>query len=1114
MKKYSLLLLSFILFINYSFADHFVGYDMCLINIKNSSGQPTNNYKVRVRIFRDVLGIPIPNNLSFAIYRNSNNAQVQTFNTPKINGQTFLTYPPEECPPAQAQLRVELGIYESAELTLGTLSDPQGYYISGSSCCRNLGIINVIPESWTYGITFTMDFPRLSAGTPTQYNSSPEYKKNPLTFFCVGKPYTLDWNVVDPDGDSLVYSLAQPLDDGSNTKPFNLIPYNAGYNLFYNIIDGVPDLTINPKTGIINFIPTRAGKYLVAFKVEEYRKIAGVPTKIGEIRREYQLETVICPEAPPVTENDNNQKKIIIDTINFPNEYVTTFTSRDSPTDSLYMYILPDITPGENVIDPSTLNGKWGEVGFLVGGADAQNLIIQGQAQVVGQFKWTPRCTHVREKPYKFTVVVRDKTCPSPFYDSTFVTLYVKKKDNEKPIFANKYLGNPDTVSVNTLPSKKVKRYFVKAGDTFQLAGDSTIRTYDKDSTQVVNINYTPDPGNGAVNTKFSFNPDPKVVNSTATFSWKTECEDNRELPYKIRFFAYDNDCKKPDSVYFDVEIFIRDQPNKKVNISTKTPNIVRIPEGKTDSFFVYLYDTSATYINKYKNITLMPDFSDFAAVAAIGGSNVSYTSLSGTDSLKVKFTWTPNCANIRLEPYRLFLRTFDEGCPQINNYDTIYVYADGPFNSAPEFRNADNTTFNFVDTTIYAGQLFKYPIYAVDTNQRFDSVFISLDYTTDITNPTIVQNIAYLLPSEGKDSARTEFIWQSACADIRNAYYTARVVARDNECVNPEQSELIFRITVKEQPNQVPNFSFANTLETVDTLYAGTTYNFIVSATDTGLTETITIDTVFTNIPYNLSKPSIARAVGLGRDTVKTNFQWYIDCSLIRDEPYLLTFATWDQACRNPKDSSHHVFKLYIKPNPDLYPRFSSGRDTVIELVAGEKFTLNLNSRSTMPGDSILIATSSEVYGSIPGKFASFQQTQVQGEGNATFYWETGCDQIRDSAYNVLFVTSNPPCKTPEESFTIKFKIIPNTDLTNPLPNVFTPNGDSKNDTYRIDKQYLVYCDPGFKFTIFNRWGKIVFESTNPNFEWTAEGLGSGTYFYTLESRARSQSGTIDIIK
>jgi gliding motility-associated-like protein len=150
-------------------------------------------------------------------------------------------------------------------------------------------------------------------------------------------------------------------------------------------------------------------------------------------------------------------------------------------------------------------------------------------------------------------------------------------------------------------------------------------------------------------------------------------------------------------------------------------------------------------------------------------------------------------------------------------------------------------------------------------------------------------------------------------------------------------------------------------------------------------------------------------------------------------------------------------------------------------------------------------------MYSGIPGNHATFENTSV---GNATFKWLTSCDQIRDSAYTVFFTTSNPPCKTDEEGFSIRFKIIPNTDVINPIPNVFSPNDDGKNDVYKIIDQYKVYCDPGFKFMIFNRYGKVLFESTNPEFEWKAEGLGSGTYFYTLESRARSQSGTIDIIK
>jgi gliding motility-associated-like protein len=296
--------------------------------------------------------------------------------------------------------------------------------------------------------------------------------------------------------------------------------------------------------------------------------------------------------------------------------------------------------------------------------------------------------------------------------------------------------------------------------------------------------------------------------------------------------------------------------------------------------------------------------------------------------------------------------------------------------------------------------------------------------------------------------------------------------------------------------------------------LYAGETFNLDLTVLDTTVGEFITLDTTYTNIPFNLPKPTITRAFGLGADTLSTNLNWFIDCSLIRDEPYILKIAAWDGACRNPQDSARHTFKIYVFRNPDLAPNFSIGSDTTIELVAGEKFNLDLNSSSVMNGDSILIASTGEVYGGIAGNLATFEQTNSQGQATATFVWETSCDQIRDSAYTVFFTTSNPPCKTPEDGFRIKFKVIPNTDLTNVIPNVFSPNGDKINDTYKINKQYKVYCDPGFKFTIFNRWGKIVFESTDPDFEWTAEGLGSGTYFYTLESRARSQSGTIDIIK
>ena len=97
---------------------------------------------------------------------------------------------------------------------------------------------------------------------------------------------------------------------------------------------------------------------------------------------------------------------------------------------------------------------------------------------------------------------------------------------------------------------------------------------------------------------------------------------------------------------------------------------------------------------------------------------------------------------------------------------------------------------------------------------------------------------------------------WDTDCKDIRTTPYTARVMARDNECVNPEKQILTFNITVRERPNFLPKFTFTNATETVDTLYAGETLNINLTVLDTTIGEIITLDTISTNIPFNLPRP------------------------------------------------------------------------------------------------------------------------------------------------------------------------------------------------------------------------------------------------------------------
>ena len=67
--------------------------------------------------------------------------------------------------------------------------------------------------------------------------------------------------------------------------------------------------------------------------------------------------------------------------------------------------------------------------------------------------------------------------------------------------------------------------------------------------------------------------------------------------------------------------------------------------------------------------------------------------------------------------------------------------------------------------------------------------------------------------------------------------------------------------------------------------------------------------------------------------------------------------------------------------------------------------------------------------------------------------------------------------------------------------PNAFTPNGDGKNDLYKIrglgvKELYL---------QIVNRWGEKVYETDDPNFEWDGIFYGKplpvGTYAYWVKA-------------
>ncbi|MFA6277764.1 MAG: gliding motility-associated C-terminal domain-containing protein [Pedobacter sp.] len=84
-------------------------------------------------------------------------------------------------------------------------------------------------------------------------------------------------------------------------------------------------------------------------------------------------------------------------------------------------------------------------------------------------------------------------------------------------------------------------------------------------------------------------------------------------------------------------------------------------------------------------------------------------------------------------------------------------------------------------------------------------------------------------------------------------------------------------------------------------------------------------------------------------------------------------------------------------------------------------------------------------------------------------------------------------------------------------VPNVITPNGDGKNDVFKIDGLEL---HPNNTLSIFNRWGNEVYRSNGSyKNDWNGNGLNEGTYYYLLKIKEkdgseRSTTGWITLIK
>jgi len=341
-------------------ATHSMGLDLTYRCVGN------NQYEINLTFYRDCNGIGVP--------------QATSVSWSAACGSGSLSLPQismEEITPACANIvgtacNGGSGIYgiEKYEYQ-GILTLPAGctdVTLSYSNCCRNNAITTLSSPG---GERIYVESQIVDAAL---CNNSPIFTNDPVPFGCVGQPVFYNHGASDVDGDNLVYSLVDCMDDATTT-----VGYAAGYNAT-SPLSTTNGVTVDAATGAISFTPSMAQVGVFCVAVKEYRN--GV--LIGEIVRDIQFTAVNCSNNVPTLSGVNN---------------TTDYTaSATVGTQLCFDMISSDLDANQSTF-LSWNNGIAGAT-FT---ASAANF-------AVGTFCWTPTASDVGT--HTFTVIVSDDFCP------------------------------------------------------------------------------------------------------------------------------------------------------------------------------------------------------------------------------------------------------------------------------------------------------------------------------------------------------------------------------------------------------------------------------------------------------------------------------------------------------------------------------------------------------------------------------------------------------------------------------------------------------------------------------------------------------------------------------
>nr|WKN37670.1 gliding motility-associated C-terminal domain-containing protein [Tunicatimonas sp. TK19036] len=751
MKKFTLSLLICFVFIKTIEASHIVGGEFELRHLEN--------YQYRLNLiqyFDDVNGNEEAED-QFAIvyiFRKSDDGFVANARLDNV-GSEFVDYTNPECEIPELSTRKIL--YTTIlELPPSIYNDPEGYYVVYERCCRNYVTQNLqIPDQT--GQTFYLEFP------PVTKNGAPFVDTTPILFpplsdyACINQPFYFDFSGSDPDGDSLAYSLAAPLNSSAfealptpTPNPHSSVEFSEGIGVS-NMVPGTPPLRINQR-GLLTVTPSQLGLFVFAIRVEEFRD--GV--KIGEVRRDFQMLVIDCNpgETPEI------QARVKGSTAFYQEGTMLQFGLEDEKCLELF---ITDADPEEII----TVEAKGVNFDQDIQALVSRKLsILNGPTDTLRLDFCLPDCPYVRG-PMIIDLIAYDDACSVPLRDTLRLTVEVEGPQNSDPFI----VGNPNVLNVD-----------LNVGEEYELE----IQGLDEDEDILILEAF----GDGFDLDDLGIELQERLLvpgEVKKVLTWTPDCEayDFRSQNEFTVFVELDDESEcglgEPDRLEIRFTVNLPDNNRPKITLEGLEETEITVRINEQLSFDVIAEDVDDDLLD----LRAIGDGFDLADYA------INFPGNSGIRRIRSPFSWRLSCNDIDLAERSsfdiIFLSTDQTGCSDPAT-DSLRIR----INVLPPDNEAPTVFIRDVEADSIRGAVgvpVVLDVIGTDENE-FDILTLRLTEVKLNDEPLDLEVVNFRFTNvRGRGTVGSRLFWVPDCSilspDFNEAFFTLTFTVEDDQCFN-----------------------------------------------------------------------------------------------------------------------------------------------------------------------------------------------------------------------------------------------------------------------------------------------------------------------------------------